>query len=293
MNSSPVSELSDVHVSIVGLGLMGGSLAIALRPHVKKLTAVELDPNARRVLLERQMADEITGDLRRGIAQADLVVLATPVGTILQIIEQAPRLRPEGFMLLDLGSTKGQICAAMEALPAQFAAIGGHPMCGKESAGLKFAEETLYRNQTFVLCRTGRTSEQLERVAVSILDAIGAKPLLLEPQKHDRIVALVSHLPYFVSSALMQQAALAAADDERVWSVSASGFRDSTRLSGSDPHMLQEITITNRAAIVQALRSHASNIEALIALLESEDDSALRAWLQARQAEHGKYRDGR
>ena len=272
---------------------MGGSLALALRPHVKKVTAVELDPDARRVAMERHMAHEITGHLREGIAEADLVILATPVSAILQIIQQLSIWRPDGCFLLDLGSTKGHICAVMEALPAQFAAIGGHPMCGKESSGPEFADESLFQNRTFILCRTGRTNKLLERVALSILGVIGARPLFLEPREHDQLVALVSHLPYFVASLLMQQAALAAAGDETVWKVSASGFRDSTRLSGSDAGMLHDIAVTNRSAILHALRRHMSHVEGLIAHLESEDDSALSAWLQKRQAEYSAYRDRR
>ena len=272
---------------------MGGSLALALRPHVKKVTAVELDPDARRVALEREMADEITGDLRRGIAVADLIILATPVGAILKIIEQLPLWRPEGCYLLDVGSTKGHICAAMETMPVQFAAIGGHPMCGKESSGPEFADESLFQNRAFILSRTRRTNEPLERAALSILGVIGARPLFLEPKEQDQLVALVSHLPYFVASLLMQQAALAAAGDERVWEVSASGFRDSTRLSGSDAGMLHDIAVTNRSAILHALRRHMSHVEGLIAHLESEDDSALSAWLQERQAEYSAYRDRR
>jgi prephenate dehydrogenase len=189
-----------------------------------------------------------------------------------------------------MGSTKERICTAMEGMPAQFGAIGGHPMCGKESSGLKAAEETLFRNQTFVLCRTARTTSGVEKLVLAMLNVIGAEPLFLDPAKHDRLVALVSHFPYFVAALLMEQAAHVAADEDELWSVSASGFRDTARLSGSEPQMLMDIVQTNRAPILRALRRHADDVEALIALLEGGEDDALCAWLQARQNEYRAYR---
>lgn len=290
MNDRQTSELRNTQVTIVGLGLMGGSLALALKPYVTAITAVDVDEATRRMALDQGLVDRAVADVAEGVGEADLVVLATPVGAILEMIEELPRRRPDGCIVLDLGSTKRQICEAMEAMPTQFEAMGGHPMCGKESSGLPLAEAGLYRNQTFVLCRTGRSGEGAEQLILSLLARIGAKPLFLMPQEHDRLVAQVSHLPYFLAALLMQQAARAAEGDENVWKVSASGFRDTSRLSGSEPKMFRDIVATNRREILQVLRRHAADVDLLIELIEGEGDGPLWAWLRARQEESRSYR---
>jgi prephenate dehydrogenase len=283
-------ELEQARITIVGLGLMGGSLALSLEPHVGHLTAVEPDGETRAWALRRGAVDAATAHLAQGVQAADMIILATPVGAILQIVERLPALRPDGCLVLDLGSTKELICEAMEALPASFGAVGGHPMCGKEVSGFGAAEASLYEEQTFVLCRTTRSSERAEAAARAVVQAAGAQPLFLDPPEHDRLVSLVSHLPYFVASLLMQQAAAVAESDENVWPVSASGFRDTARLSGSDPRMLQDVARTNRRAILARLRQYQENLAALIALLEEDEGQALAAWLEARYREHEAYR---
>lgn len=283
--------LNQANVTIVGLGLMGGSLALALRPHVSRITAVDPDEKALSQALEEGIVDRATAKLSEGVRETDLLVLATPVGAILQILEQLPELRPDGCLVLDVGSTKETICQAMDRLPSTFQAIGGHPMCGKEVAGLAAADVQLYMDQTFLLCRTALTTPAVETLALEMVRAIGAKPLFLEPAEHDRLVALMSHLPYFVSSLLMEQAAeQAAADGHIVWQVGASGFRDTTRLAGSDPRMFADIVGTNREAILDRLHHYQKDMERLILLLEQAEDEALQQWLEQRQREHRQYR---
>lgn len=293
MSASQTSQLRNTHICIVGLGLMGGSLALALKPHVRRLTAVETDKETRRRALAQGIVDDVTGEAESGVREADLIVLAAPVSAILEIVAALPGWRRRGCVVLDLGSTKRAVCAAMDKLPASFGALGGHPMCGKETSGLAHAEADLYRDQTFVLCRTARTDSQTEELVLALLSAINARPLFLQPEEHDRLVAVVSHLPYFLSALLMQQAAEVEEREEELWSVSASGFRDTARLSGSSAHMLKDIVQTNRGAIILALKRHADVLGALSALLESGDDEALGEWLRARQQEYETYRRAR
>lgn len=282
-----MESLQGKTVTVVGLGLMGGSLALALRPHGVRLVGVDVDEAARRLARDHDVVEQVTASVAEGVQGADLVVLATPVGTILELLEALP---PAPYTVLDLGSTKGEICRALSRLPAPISAVGGHPMCGKETAGLTAAEATLYQGKTFVLCRTGRTTAAAEALVLSIVAAIGANPLFLEPVDHDQLVGLVSHLPYFVSALLMAEAAAAAEAEANVWPVSASGFRDTTRLAGSDPRMIRDITLTNRAAIVAQLREYQARLSHLLALLEEGSEAELEAWLAARQREHSLYR---
>lgn len=289
----PTNSLSTKRIAIIGLGLMGGSLAMALRGRVAQLTAVERHAATRQQALQRQVVDYVTDNFALGIKQADVVIFATPVQTILQLLPELPSLRPEGCMVLDLGSTKSAICAAMAALPTTFTAIGGHPMCGKEVAGLEAAEPDLYRNQTFILTRHGRTDTAVETLALELIKAVGANPLLLPAALHDHMVAAISHLPYLVSSTLMAVVAEQAAGaygDERLWQVSASGFRDTSRLSGSDPAMLRDILLTNKAAILAQLAQYQAQLTAVTQLIQQGDENLLAAWLQNRQAEYALYK---
>ncbi len=289
-----MGRLAELRVTIIGLGLMGGSLALALRGRVRRMCVVDRDPATLALAGERGVADLITGDPAEGVSDADLVVLATPVRSILELVRAMPGLRPEGSMLLDLGSTKREICAALAALPACFQAIGGHPMCGKEMSGLTAAEATLFQGRSFVLCPAGeRSSGQIQTVAMELISAIGAVALVVPADEHDRIVALTSHLPYLLATMLMAQVAVRAEKDALVWPVSGTGLRDMTRLAGSDPHMMADILVTNREAILSELRQYRRVLDDLIAQVEFADEAALLNWLAARQQEHTTLRQRR
>ena len=287
-------------VCVVGLGLIGGSFALALRlaqrtshPHFPlHLTIVDTNPETRTAA--ERLADVVTDDLAAGVREADLVVLATPVRIILACLAQLPALRPDGCMVMDLGSSKVDICQQMSQLPEQFAAIGGHPMAGKETSGFGAATPDLFRQHTFILCHTQRTTRQLEMTALRLIQHVGANPLLLPAHLHDEMVAAISHLPYLVAASLMRTAAGMA--DERLWPVSASGFRDTSRVSGTDPKMMLDILMTNRDAVLKQLEEFGQRLTAVSQLLAAKDEDALMAWLietQAAYLAYRKYKDQR
>lgn len=281
-------------ITIVGLGLMGGSLALALRlaqrlahePEAIQLTVVERDAATRQAAV--RLADAVTADFAAGVQGADLVVLATPVRSIIGLLDQLAVARPEGCLVLDLGSTKADICRAMADLPLGFQAIGGHPMCGKETAGFGSATPDLYREKTFILCRNERTTTAVETLVLELLQLIGARPLFLPPDVHDNLVGAVSHLPYLAAAALMQS--VFGLDDARAWAVSASGFRDTTRLAGSDPQMMLDILLTNKTAVLAQLARYQEEMTAVARLLQQDDETALAAWLAETQRQHQRYR---
>lgn len=281
-------------VTIVGLGLMGGSLALSLRlaqrvarqPYSTHITVVDSNPTTRQAA--ERLADVVTDDFAAGVADAELVILATPVRTVVSLLEKLVAVRPDGCMVLDLGSTKRDICAAMATLPDRFAALGGHPMCGKETAGFSSATPDLYRDKTFVLCRNVRTTARIEALVLELLAIVGANPLFLPPDVHDEMVAAISHLPYLVAGTLMRTAS--AMDDDRLWAVSASGFRDTARVSGTDPQMMLDILLTNKTAVLAQLQRYQDEITAVTHLLEANDEENLAAWLAETQAEYFAYR---
>jgi len=227
-----------------------------------------------------------TADLRAALAESDLVVLAAPVRTNLHLLKEIAAFHKTPLQILDLSSTKGEIVAAMNHLPPHFAAAGGHPMCGKEHAGLRHAEASLYRGARFLLTETARTTPQMRSVAENLALAIGAHPLWLNAETHDRLVAAVSHLPYLAAAALVRTGLALA--EPRLWEIAASGFRDTTRVAASDLTMMLDILLTNRRAILETLHRYRGELETLTALLERGDEAALRAALAPARAQRQK-----
>jgi prephenate dehydrogenase len=282
--------LADKRITIAGFGLMGGSLALALRPHTPHITAVDPHPDTRAQAVEQGFADRAFPDLAPALPETDLLILAAPSRAIIRLLGQLPDLWPQGGLVMDLGSVKGAIVAAMNDLPEQFQAIGGHPMCGREVSGLTAALPDLYQGKTFILSRTARTTPLMEKMALELTAAVGASPLFLPADLHDELTATISHAPYVVAATLMAVAARKAAGQPDLWPVSASGFRDASRLAGSDPTMMGDILVSNREAVLAVLREYAAELTAVMRLIETGDDGALGRWLHGRQAEYRAYK---
>jgi prephenate dehydrogenase len=281
--------LSHCRVAIVGLGLMGGSLALALRGQCAEVVGVDTAPHIGAWAVAHAVVDCLC-DFESALT-CQLVILAAPVRVILAQLEglahrPTPTQLPSSCFLLDLGSTKSHITAAMEKLPAHFDPLGGHPMCGKEVSGIEHAEATLFRDKTFVLTPLARASANALKLAHQLIDAIGARPLILSAERHDALVALCSHLPYVAAAALMR-AALALGDDG-VWDVAASGFRDTSRLAASDLTMMTDILLTNRAAVLDALARYRAELNTLTQLVDAADADALRAALTDAQSQRSQ-----
>ncbi len=279
--------LAAAEVAIVGLGLMGASLGYDLRGHCRRVIGVARRQEAADAALAAGCVDVAATDALAAVAAADLVILATPARVLLRQIETlGPRLR-RGGVLLDLGSTKAAICQALDALPPHVQAIGGHPMCGKEQAGLDAAEAGLYRGCTFVLCPRPSAGPEALALALALIRRIEARPLLLDPDQHDRLVASISHLPYLAACALVGQALTVATEAPAVWELAAGSFRDGTRVAASDVTMLLDILLTNQRAVLAALDGYEMHLRRLRQLLAQGDEPALRQLLtEMAQARH-------
>ncbi len=274
------------HLAIVGMGLMGGSMAQALRDNVGMITGVDMSADTRAYALEHGIVDRATDDLREGVSEADTVVLATPVRTIIDIVTKriGSYLR-SNTLLIDIGSTKQDICDILGRLPIGIHAIGGHPMAGKERSGITASDPTLYHNRPFVLCPTRRTTPATRLRALALVKALGAIPVEMEATRHDRIVAAISHLPYLLSATLVATAADEAQTDEAVWRLAASGFRDMSRLAGSDVRMMGDILSTNTQAVATLLamfRMHLAKLEVM--LISREEPELVESLKPAREA---------
>lgn len=281
-----MKSLKECRVTVIGLGLMGASLCMDL---VQKKLCREVRGVARRsrTVLDAFFAgavDQATTDLHSGVAGADIVILATPVRIILdQLQEISPMLWP-GALVMDMGSTKSDICAAMAQMPPGLQPIGAHPMTGKEVAGFEAAEPDLYLNATWVLSPLTRTSPEALALATELVQAVGANPVLLEAARHDRLVAAISHLPYLLAGGLTHTVADLAATDPKVWELAAGGFRDTSRVAASDTRMFLDILLTNRSAVLDQLDHFSRHLAELRNLLEAGDEPGLTALLNRSQA---------
>ena len=269
------------HLSIVGLGLMGGSLALAMRAHADHISGVDSDERAREYALRRGMVDCATDDLYAGVNRADVVILATPVGAIVEMLQMriGSYLR-SNTLVIDLGSTKQGIVNAMASLPIGVSAVGGHPMTGKENGGIDEADDSLYRNRPFVLCPSRRTTPAARLHALSFVETLGALPIEMEAERHDQIVAGISHLPYLLSATLVATIANQANDDVAYWELAAGGFRDTSRLAASDVKMMGDILNTNTKAVATLLAQFRMQLAMLETMLIAGDDDRLGDWLQ-------------
>jgi len=278
-----VKTLTDARVAIVGLGLMGGSLAAALRGECRSVVGVARRRETVAVALERSLIDQGETDLETGVRDADIVVLATPVRTILHLLDVLGPWLPHDCLVMDLGSTKARITARMEALPEHVQPLGAHPMCGREVSGIEAADPTLYRGRTFVLTPLPRTSPRALALGRALAEAVGARPLTLGPERHDRLAAMISHLPYLLACALVGTAEATAETDPVVWEVATSGFRDTSRLSASDVTMMLDILLTNQDAVLEAVQACEDQLHTLTELIEAGDEDMLRTILTARR----------
>jgi prephenate dehydrogenase len=276
-------RLSEATVVISGLGLMGGSLALALRGKCHRIVGVARRPEVAREALAARIVDEATCDLAEAVAQADIVVLATPVRDIIATIPDAAAVMRPGALLMDLGSTKREVVAAMDRSPGGVMAVGGHPMCGKETGGLESADEALFQGARFALTPTARTTSEAMALATELAEATGACPLVLDAEQHDRAVAVVSHLPYLLAASLVHTEAEAQRQDSIVDALAASGFRDTSRLAASHVDMMLDILLTNRDAVEQALDLFESSLAAMRGTMD--DPESLRQWMERARAE--------
>lgn len=264
------------HLAIVGLGLMGGSMALALRDYADQITGVDLDQASLDYALKHNIVDDATNELYAGVNHADVVILTAPVRVILEML----RMRIGSYLrsntlLIDIGSTKQDIVDAMANLPIGVNAIGGHPMTGKENSGIEESDATLYVNRPFVLCPSRRTTPAARLRALSLVETLKAVPIEMEASRHDQIVAGISHLPYLLSATLMATIENKAQQDSAFWELAAGGFRDTTRLAASDVTMMGDILSTNTKAVATLLAQFRMQLAILETMLISEDDQHL------------------
>lgn len=272
------------HCSIVGLGLLGGSLAIDLRHHFPQMTLTgvarrqkTLDDAAALRVDDAPVFTHLS-DALTTTQGADLIIFCTPVQTVIeQLADIAPFVSP-GVVITDVGSTKRMVMnAAVTALPAGVFFVGGHPMAGSDRAGLSHARAGLYRHATWALCTPAGVEEGAAKLT-ALVQTIGARPLPIDAELHDALVALTSHLPHIVACALAAQV-LGDPQGELARAFIAGGFRDTTRIAAANTAMWRDICLTNRDNIVRELNEMLAALEQWRDALRNNDAPHLEALL--------------
>lgn len=275
-------NLAESKIAIIGLGLMGGSLALGLRGKCAALFGCDPHRPALELALSQQIVDYADRDPASLLPEADLVIPSAPVPAILTLLEQLPTFTPNPCIVMDMGSTKKLIVESMSRLPERFDPIGGHPICGKEKLSLANAERTLYYAAPFLLTPLGRTSPRALSAAHQIIEAIGAKATILDAVEHDRILASTSHLPFLISSAL----ALATPQD--LASFIGPGFKSTSRLAGTSSSMMLGVLQSNQENVLNALHELQNQLAEIESALSSGDFAKLESILN--NAQH-KYQE--
>jgi len=267
-------------LSLVGLGLLGGSVAKAARGLglADEIVAVGRDRERLEPALRDGMVDRVTTDLADGVGSADFCLLATPVATLAALLPAVWAALPADAVLTDVGSTKAAIVRAAERLgegrPLAF--VGSHPMAGSEQAGYRVSRPDLFRGATVILTPTERTDSHAVKRVGAFWEALGGRLVTLDPLTHDRATAAISHLPHLVADALVDAVVRM---DPRFFEVAGRGFKDTTRIAASDARVWREIFQENRAGLTEALGAFRAALDHLEALLAAGDVPAIEGAL--------------
>jgi prephenate dehydrogenase len=270
-------------VAILGTGLIGASVGLALkalRPQTQIAGYDASGDNLRRA--QSVKAIDRRASLRDALADADLVIISTPVGAMKALFEEIAPLLPVDALVMDTGSTKAAVLGwATDLLPNGVRFIGGHPMAGKTETGPDAADAKLFQGAVWCLAPLASVQRDAIDDAVRLVESLGATPYFLDPDEHDGLVASVSHLPYLMSVALIRHLG-----NERSWretaSLAAGGFAYSTHLTDSDPQMFADIVHTNRENIARRLDLYVSELIGLRDAILSDDPGVKALFDQAR-----------
>ena len=273
------------HVVVIGLGLIGGSLARDLRRCGHRVTACGRDAARLAPAVGLGIVDAVEADWQAAVASADIVVLGVPVGRTREVYARiGPHLAADA-VVTDVGSTKCSVVRELKAtsghLPAHF--VPAHPIAGTEHSGFAASLEGMFAGRTVVLTPTADTDPAATARVSALWQEVGARVLSMTPEQHDAALALTSHLPQMLAYTLMEQFA---ETPGALAPLVGSGFRSMTRLAGSDPVMWRDVSLANRAQLSLALRRYMERLGELAAAVDAGDAARLEKLFAAAQAAH-------
>lgn len=266
-------------IGIIGVGLIGGSLSLALKKSWPQCRIVGYhdDINHLKQALKLHVIDDATDDLGKLCDNADFIFVCLPISLIIPVIKRLKPLLDDKTIVTDVGSAKGTIVRQAEEILADSSSfIGGHPMAGSEQRGVIAASASLFHGAVYVLTPTDKTSPSAFERLHGLLNNIGARLIALSPDKHDSIVANVSHLPHILAAALINTAADSTKEKDDILLFAAGSFRDMTRIAASNPDLWVDISVANKEALLKALNKYIAKLKMIAGILNDDDTDRLR-----------------
>jgi prephenate dehydrogenase len=274
-----------MRLAVLGVGLIGGSVALAARERLgAEVTGYDDSPEALERALQLGALTCARSTVPGAVADAEAVFVAVPVGRLSQLVGEALAAAPQDCVITDVGSTKREVVAAHD--DPRF--VGGHPLAGAENAGVEHARADLFEAATWYLTPSATTSGMLYERLHRLLHGIGARPTAIDADTHDRILAAVSHLPHVLANVLVSQAAATLQDDPQPPArLPATGpsFRDATRVAGAPSAIWTDIYLSNRDALTTEIDGAIERLQAVRASLAGGDGPAITAWNEAAAAD--------
>ncbi len=267
------------HLAIVGVGLIGGSFALALKAagFEGEIVGAGRREEPLRKALQLGVIDRWCADPAAAAEGAGLVLLAVPMLAMPAVLQRIAPALPDAAVVTDAGSVKGSfVSAAAAALTHPERVVPGHPIAGTEHSGVEAAFATLYRGRRVILTPTEHTGAGPLALVRELWERTGAQVEVLDVREHDRLLAATSHLPHVLAFGLVDSLARQS-EQERIFRYAAGGFRDFTRIASGDPVMWRDICITNREAVLEALRRFGADLERLTAMIDAGDTDAILA----------------
>jgi prephenate dehydrogenase len=278
-------------LAVIGVGLIGGSFARALREAgaVRTITGIDTDRDNLNQALSLGIVDEVAPNAAEGVRDAQVVFISVPVCSIPQAVREIAPFLPNGCIVSDGGSVKSGIVHECETLmPPGCFFIGGHPIAGTEHSGATAAFAALFSGKRCILTPTPATDAGAYDTMARLWRSAGANVCSMEPGRHDRIFAEISHLPHVVAYALVHAVGTADVEGENVLSYTAGGFRDFTRIASSDPAMWRDIVLMNRGALLASIDGFSASLAELRHRIDRSDPAALAEFFTIAK----QFRDG-
>lgn len=277
------------NIGILGLGLIGGSIAKALksRCRIKNITAYNRHQDVLNNALNEGIITKATTKIDSSFSDCDLIFICTPVDTIFSYAKELSKIVKKDCVITDVGSTKSGIYKSMELLNDKFYYIGGHPMTGSEKSRYTASKEHLFENAYYIITPNKNTPKQKIEEFKNIILNFGSIPVELEPQIHDFVVAAISHVPHIIASGLVKTVKSLDNNACNMHTLAAGGFKDITRVASSNPTVFQTICLENKSEIIKVLNEFETIIHNMKILVEQSDSSKIYDYFDSAK----KYRD--
>ncbi len=266
-------------IAIIGVGLIGGSLGLALKKQnlIKEVVGIGRRPESLDKAIQVGAVDRATLELKEGVKDVDLVVVATPVGLITEMVKRIIVALPQGAIITDVGSTKERIVKEVDRmLPGGISFVGGHPLAGSERRGIEEARADLFENSVCVLTPGEKASPETSELVKSLWESVGTRVLVMKPEEHDFLIAATSHLPHLLAATLVNLASDLRGEDERLLSLIAGGFKDTTRIAASPPELWRDICLSNRNNLMEMIDRFQGLLKKTKEYISREDGNLLR-----------------